>query len=333
MIKFLYSTDWHAKGRSPSTRTDDYPSTIEAKILHFFELGHSYQVDGFLCGGDYFDSPHTSSEYVTKIGKIIEKGSGDKPFFGVWGNHDVTGWNPKTVKRSSIGVFQEFCSKFQILTEEPHLFEANGQKVKLSGISSYAGLDRHVTEEGTENILEHRARDYVIEESDGIPQIHIVHGYLSPKPILDDIPHTVIEEMKHTKAAITLTGHEHEGFPVMKIDNGLVYNPGALGRVFASHSEMNRMPKYVLVTIHDDGTPELEPIQCSIALPGEKVMDRSALDEKKEKEMRLREAKGDIKEILKDINIAGIDLNQILAKYKENTKPEVFEEAKKRLEL
>jgi DNA repair protein SbcD/Mre11 len=330
MIKFLYSTDWHSKGKSPATRTDDFPTTIETKIKHFFELGHELGVDAFLAGGDYFDSPFTSSAYVTRIGKIIEEGTKDKKLYGIWGNHDVSAWNPDTVKNTSIGVFQSFSNSFIVLDRKPIIFEKNGQKVKLSGVSSYARLDRHeLDEEG--NIVKHRARDYVIEETDGTPQIHIVHGYLSPKAVLDDIAHTVINEMRHTKAAVTLTGHEHTGFPVTKIDNGFVYNPGALGRVFASHTEMNRMPNYALITIHTDGSPEVEPIQCSIAKKGTEVMDRSLLDAKKAKEALILAAKGNIGALLKQMNIEGVDLNHILSHYKKTTKPEVFEEAKRRL--
>lgn len=330
MIKFLYSTDWHTKGVSPSTRTDHFPTTIEAKIAYSFQLGHELNVDAFLAGGDYFDSPNTSDEYVIRIGKIIEKGLNGKQLFGVWGNHDVKGYNPDTVTKSPIGVFQTFAPYFTILNREPIIFEAdNGQQVKLSGVSSYARLDRHITDPETNEIIEHRSRDWVVDH-DGI---HIVHGYLTPKPILDDIPHTIIEEMKHTKARVTLGAHEHTGFPVTKIDNGLVCNPGALGRVFASHTEMNRMPKYLLITIHDDGTPEIEPIQCPIAKIGTEVMNRDELDAKKEKEAILQEAKGSIREILANMDIKGVDLNLILSRYKETTKPNVFAEAKRRLKL
>jgi hypothetical protein len=62
-------------------------------------------------------------------------------------------------------------------------------------------------------------------------------------------------------------------------------------------------------------------------------MNRDALDAKKEKEAILQEAKGSIREILKDMNIKGIDLNVIMGRYKETTKPDVYEEAKRRLKL
>jgi DNA repair exonuclease SbcCD nuclease subunit len=333
MVKFLYSTDWHYKGKNPRTRMDDFTSTMEAKIKHFFWLGHELGVDAFLHGGDYFDTKETTSSVVNRLGEIIRDGLKDKMMYGVWGNHDEHGMNPNTVTQTPIGVFQNFYPNFIILNKEPLMFEANGERIKLSGVSSYAKLDTHTINPDTEEIIEHRSRDYVIEESDGTPHIHIVHGWLSARPISDEmrINHTVIDEMRHTKATVTLTGHEHTGFPVTKTNHGLVYNPGALGRVHSSHVEMNRMPKYALITIHKDGKPEIEPIQCPVAKLGTEVMDRKLLDAQQERLAKLKEAKGDIKVLLKELNIKGIDLPAILEQLRETTKPDVFDEVKRRL--
>lgn len=331
MLKFLYSTDWHYKARNPKSRIDDFPSTIEAKINHFFWLGHELGVDAFLHGGDYFDSKDTASSSVNRLGNIIREGLKGKTMYGVWGNHDVHGMNPNTVTQSSIGVFQNFFPNFVILNRKPIVFEANGQKVNLSGVSSYAQLDRHILDPETQEILQHRSRDYVVEEYDGIPPIHITHGWLTPKPIMEDIVHTVIDEMRHTRAVVTLTAHEHTGFPVTKIDHGLVYNPGALGRVHASHTEMNRMPNYALITIHKDGAPEIEPIQCPVAKLGTEVMDRTEIDKKAEALAKLKVAKGNVREIIRTIDIQSLDLRSILEELRSTTKPDVYEEVVRRL--
>ena len=139
--------------------------------------------------------------------------------------------------------------------------------------------------------------------------------------------------MKHTKAKITLTGHEHTGFPVTKTDHGLVYNPGALGRVFASHTEMNRMPKIALCSIDDSGTAEIQPVQSRVAKDGKDVMDRTLLDEKKLREQILLETKGSIKEVLSQINIGNVDLRLIINRFENEVKREVYDETKRRLKI
>lgn len=327
MIRFLYMTDPHMKGISPSTRTDDFPSTIELKIRDFFNYGHEQHVDFFVCGGDFMDSPYASQRYVQRIGKMFEEELRGKELFFVWGNHDMSAWNPNTIADTSFGLFETFSDGFTLLERDPTYRTYNGQRIALTGISSYARLDRDVEEDDK---VYPRSRDYVTEDI-GVPHIHVVHGYLSPTPILDDIPHTVISEMAHTHAAITLTGHEHTGFPIKEIDHGLVYNPGALGRVFASHTEMNRTPKYALCSIDVNGKPSIEPITCRVAKDGKDVMDRTALDEKKLRTEMLMSAQGGIREVLSQINIEKIDLRTIIQRFEGEVKPLVYQEAKRRL--
>ncbi|PGQ88216.1 metallophosphoesterase [Priestia megaterium] len=330
MIKLLHSTDWHFTGKNPAARTDDYPATIERKIKDFFQTGHELEVDAFLGGGDFFNSAYTSPEIVTRLGKIVEAGKKDKKMFGIWGNHDEIGYNPNTVKKTSIGVMQEFSKDFIILDRTPYIFEANGMKVKLTGVSAYPQMDSHIYDEHG-NIVQHRARDWIVEHTDGTPHVHMAHGFLTSRPLLDTIRHTLIEEMRHTKATITLGAHDHNGFPVTKLDHGYAYNPGSLGRTKASHEEMNRMPKYALVTIHDDGTGEIQPIPCKVAEPGIEVMDRSVIEEKKAKEAKLKAARENMRSVLKDINIKGVDLKVVVDSYEDKTRPAVFAELKKRL--
>ena len=334
MIKFLYFTDVHAKGISPSTRTDDYPRTVDAKLKEVFQIGHENDVDAFLLGGDLFDTAFTSPGYIIHLGELMRVHLKGKHIYGIWGNHDMEAWNPNSIRKLSIGVFEAFANFFHILDRFPKRFTGkSGQTVRLSGVSSYPGMDRHVFDDDG-NIIEHRSRDYIVkEEEDGLPRIHIVHGYLSPTAILDNIHHTVIEEMFETEATVTLTAHEHKGFPITKTSKGLVYNPGALTRVSASYSEMNRSPRVALITIHDDGTPEIEPIPLKTALPGSEVMDRSVIEEKNRKEAIISEVRGNMKEVLGSIELDEIDLSVIMENMRESVEPAVFEDVAKRLKI
>lgn len=332
MISYLYFTDPHAKGKSPSTRTDDFPETILKKIEKGFEIGHENNVDFFMCGGDFLDSAYVSPKFVRKLGRLIKRCLRGKLLFFVWGNHDIIAWNPKTAEDTAFGLFEEFFDGMIELTPEPKKYTFNGEDIYLSGVHAYANLDRHILDDEG-NIIEHRSRDYVIEGDYDAPVVHTVHGYLSPKPILEDIPHTVIEEMKHTKATITQTGHEHTGFSPIQLPYGKVVNPGALGRVFASHTEMNRMPQYTLNKVYGIGDAEIELIQCPIALKGDLVMDRTALDEKKARQEILLQAKTNMNEALKDINIQAVELHVIMQRFKGKIEDDVYSEAKRRLGL
>jgi exonuclease SbcD len=327
--KFLYSTDWHCRGKNPSSRLDDYPATIEMKVRTFFRLGEEYEVDAYLCGGDMMDTPYSSPQYVARIGSAIEEelNKVNKKMYYILGNHDIIAYNPESIHQTTFGLFLKFSQRLVPLTKNPIV--VNG--VYLTGVHSYAMLDKPVLNEIGE-IVKPRWRDWVVEKTEG-PHIHIVHGFLTPKPLLEDIPHSLIEEMKHTKATVTLGAHDHTGFPVTKIDNGLVYNPGALGRVFASYNEMNRMPKYALITIHEDGSPEIQPIICPVAEEGKNVLNRDLIEQKKQKEAFLSQVRNDVKELVEQLNVESINLYSILNEYKSKTKPEVYREVMRRLQL
>lgn len=329
-MKFIYMTDPHIRGGSPSTRLDDYSETILGKVSNWLEIGNELGVDFFLCGGDIFDSPHTSNRVVKRFIELLDKGLGGKELFFVWGNHDVHGWNPNTAIDTSMGLVASFYENVTVLSKEPTKREYDGVTVSLTGVSSYAMLDKDVEDDG--EIIEHRSRDYILKEKSADVDIHVVHGYLSLVPILEDIPHTVVSDMKETKADFTLTGHEHTGFPPQVLEDGrVICNPGALGRVFASITEMNRMPQYFLGE-YKDGKVSFKLIPCPVARSGDDIMDRKALDEKKKQEILLKEAKGDIKEILSTINVEKVDLDAVLQTFKGKVEEKYYDEAIKRLE-
>ena len=45
----------------------------------------------------------------------------------------------------------------------------------------------------------------------------MVHGMLLDRPFIKGIPYTLIEDIKDTLADITLSGHYHGGFKLLKL--------------------------------------------------------------------------------------------------------------------
>lgn len=332
LIKLFYSTDWHAKGKSPSSRTDDFPSTIEQKIEEFFDAGMDHGADAFVVGGDFVDTSYLSPQYVVRLGALIQRKlqQYDRNLYYILGNHDVIAYTPTSITSTAFGVFLHFEKRMIHLSRKPTIIQKGSQAIALTGVDSYAYMDKEWYE--GDRLIKANFEDWVVPVVNH-PTIHIAHGFLSPKPILEDIPHTVIADMKHTKAIVTLGSHDHTGFGVTKLDYGLAYNPGALGRVFASHAEMERMPFFALVTIHQDGTPDIQPIRVQCAKAGHLVMDRTALDEKKAKQQLLLRAKENITGALSNINVGSLDLRMLVSDMKHSVSPAAYQETLKRLEL
>jgi exonuclease SbcD len=147
--------------------------------------------------------------------------------------------------------------------------------------------------------------------------IHMVHGMLVTSPLPYEIKHTLIKDVK-TTARVTICGHEHLGFGIIKRDDGKWFiNPGALCRESASEAEMQRQVQVAILEIkknasseEDEIKAELVPITC--ARPAEEVLSREHIEAqvlRKEKmgyflELLGREGEGrflDVREIVESI--------------------------------
>ena len=333
MIKFANMTDPHFKGIRPRSRIDDYPATGKKKIAEFIETGHAHDVDFFVVGGDFFDSPYATPQYVIEIGEYVEKLLRGKPMFTVLGNHDIIGYAPHTINSTAYGVFLRFVKNVILLEPTPRRYEFPGGAVYLSGIHAYAQLDRTLEQNGIEL---HRSRDYVIEDVLDGPSVHVVHGFLSPKPILEEIPHTLISEMAHTKATVTLTGHDHTGFAPVKTAGGLAYNPGAATRTQATEVEMRRTPEFAIITLDLDVPgydPQIERIPFVSALPGDQVFDMERIQEENMQRALLASIQGNLSTALShpSVDITSLTLADIFERLVTDTTPDVYNEAKQRI--
>jgi DNA repair exonuclease SbcCD nuclease subunit len=278
MLKFLYSTDFHVRASSPAARLDDFHITILKKIEYWLRKGEELEVDGYLNGGDWLDRPDVPYSTLRKLLKILK--TAKKPIYSVGGNHEEYGMNPETFERTAFGIL-EGSGVINMLspTERTTVSDKNCDTVvSLSGCHAYFDLDKG------ERVLDYT--DVPQPVTPDATKIHIVHGFLSKEKRLEDIPHTLIEDVLDTNADIVLTGHDHQGFGVIKKNGRIFCNPGALARVSAAVGDVNLEVKFALITI--DGNKmdiELIPLPIDIARPANEVLDRTKLvQEKKHKE-------------------------------------------------
>ena len=274
MLKFLYTTDPHVRATSPTARLDDFPTTILNKIEYWIQLGKELDVDGYLNGGDWLDRPDVPYSTLRNLLKVLRKA--DKPIYSVGGNHEEYGMNPDTFSRTAFGIL-EGSGLIEMLSENPIRITKGGASISLTGCHAHYDLDKG-----------ERTIDYT--DVKGIPsdvRLHIVHGFLAKEKKLEEIPHTIIDDVLDTNADIILTGHDHSGFGVIKKNNKLFCNPGALARVSAAVGDVNLEVKVALITIDDDNSFDIRliPLPVDIARPANEVLDRDKLvQDKKHKE-------------------------------------------------
>ncbi|MDF2879458.1 MAG: hypothetical protein K0R54_15 [Clostridiaceae bacterium] len=218
--------------------------------------------------------------------KVYEKLKDFIPMIGVAGNHELFGNNISTLPKTMTG-FMEKLGLLKFATKENPVFfnTEDGLKIAITGTHYHLDIDspEHID-------------DYVVEDKLGDIHIHIVHGLLSDKSMGSKIRHTIIDQIKHTKADLTITGHDHIGFPITEVDGKYFVNPGGISRLTNDLKEMKRKPKILLIDITKEHGLRLKETYLKSAQDGNLVLDRQKIIAKKEKESKIEEFKKTVRE-------------------------------------
>ncbi|PLS19735.1 metallophosphoesterase [Bacillus sp. M6-12] len=330
-MKFLYFGDKHYRVTAPENRLDDFRETMKRKTMEIIELGKKHKVSAFLQPGDFFDTPNPPLDYVAEVMEmwsgidifdILSKLTSGEPYdqeevlkslknytplIGVAGNHELFGNNLKTLPKTTIGFINKIgLMKFATKENPFYFFTEDGLKIAVTGTHYHLDID------SPEYIS-----DYVVEEKLGDFHIHMVHGYLTDKSKGELFRHTLVDQIKHTKADLTITGHDHIGFPITEVDGKYFVNPGAIPRLSNDLKEINRKVKVLLIDITKEHGLQLKEIPLKSAVDGNMVLNRTKIVERKKKEARLEEFKKAVRE-------AGVkkatDINEIIRDLADNRK-------------
>ena len=315
-MKILFFTDTHIRGTNPKNRIDNFTTTLENKLLEVIQLSNDLNIDYIIHGGDLFDRPDLSIAVVSKFAKILKKI--EKPFYIVCGNHDIFGHNPKTIDRTMLGLLNSLDFINIIKEDEKIILQKDGIKVQLTGQPYVYDID---------SILKDK---YILEDIDNEVDysIHVVHGMLLDRPFVKGIPYTLIDEIKHTKADITLSGHYHAGYKTQIIDGKYFINPGSLVRITNSLEEISRTPKVIVIELDD--SISLESVALNTAEEGKIVLDRIEI----EKHIFKGEQLSEFKQIVESsVDFEKMDINDLLIEVSssEGISRDVKEEALRRI--
>lgn len=315
-MKILYFTDTHIRGTNPKNRMDNFTQALENKLLEIIKLIENLEIDYVIHGGDLFDRPDLSVAVVSKFARILRKIT--VPLYIVSGNHDIFGHNPKTIERTMLGLLNSLDFINVIEEGKRIVLEKGSIKVQLTGQPYIYDIDSFSK---NKYLL-----DSIDDEMDY--SIHVVHGMLLDRPFIKGIPYTLIDDIKHTKADITLSGHYHAGFKDHLIDGKYFINPGSLVRITNSLEEISRRPKVIVIELYD--TIKIEAIELQSAEDGNKVLNRDEI----EKHIFKGEQLNQFKQIVESsIDFEKMDINDLLVEVSssEGISSDVKEEALRRI--
>lgn len=273
--------DIHYRGSNPRSRIDDYPAAIRAKIEEVNEIAEEIQADGVLCPGDLCDSPNLSFGVVGDLHDSLRSN-----WYIVPGNHDEYGANLDSLIRTPFGLLARLNS-FKSLGITPGFFRNcisrdKGLTAVISGSGYCADMDIDPS------LYQPPSISNLSLESGHFVRIHLVHGMAVDHPMPDMVRHIRITEVQ-TDADVVITGHDHTGYGLRRIGKTLWINPGALCRVSASVTEMERPVQVAILTVHDNGNCEAELITLKSAKPGQEVLSREHLEQQAVREQKTAE--------------------------------------------
>lgn len=281
MFKLLFFTDSHYTARNPASRKDTLFETSIRKTREVIQIGIQHNVDAYLHGGDFFDSPDISDNVAGIIGELYKEFP--KKVIVIPGNHDIRNNNLISLDQTKLGLLGRLGVVKILNYGEKITLEKDGQKLQITGSPSDFGINRN-------------KQMFVLKEKDSDIDfaIHMAHAMIlrGDANFGDYVPINEIQD--ETKADVTLSGDFHLGFETVEHQGKYFVNPGALVRKYSFMEEINRIPQVAIITLHDNKKIYVDLIPLTTAKPGNEVLDRSKIIRMREYEAKILEFKQSI---------------------------------------
>lgn len=276
MAKFLFVGDLHLRGTNPRNRIDDYKEVAKQKLKEVFKIAVDNAVDAILQPGDIFDRPEVGIAVLLEFAEVLKESPVN--IYCTLGNHDIYGYNVDSYYRTSLRLLEMLVPQLKVIrsaSDKPIYLAKGYYKVYLTATPYSKDMDINGYGYGPDV-------DYPEGNHIGV---HIAHGMLlDHRPPFDRYSDLYKVD---TTADIILTGHDHLGYGIYhrSADDKLFVNPGSLLRMSASVNEMERQIRVALIKIDEiSGKYEADFIPVSCAKSGEEVLDRSRIEEEKERQ-------------------------------------------------
>ena len=273
MAKFIVCGDLHYRGATPRARLDDFQNALRRKLYEVYDMAGQHNVRAIIIPGDVFDGPSPGWGTAAELGMILQ--AAPYPVLVIPGNHDVWAGNPGSKYRTPFGMLSRLDVMWD-LTERPY----GGDEFLITG---------HGFTVETDTDLGKGQFSPDCQAMEGPLSIHVVHSMLMDHSPGFEMRHTLISQVE-TAADVIICGHLHTGFGNSYIhrrsDGVLFINPGALCRLSAHATEIERTVQIALLTV-ENGQAEAELIPLKSAAPGHEVLSRAHLEAEAERSERL----------------------------------------------
>ncbi len=298
MVKILVMGDLHLSEKTPVHRKDNYVLAQLNKLKDIRILIDEYNVHSVICAGDVFDKPVVSIPWLMTVSVCLEQWK--VPVYTTPGNHDLYNYSLDTYYRTSLMLLEKLVPNLEVCTSNTGIIGPEGVNLEFQEHSADVDTNR-LNAYSMNNLLGNHVN------------IKTAHGMLlDHKPPVE--PYTLLDNLD-THADVLITGHDHKGYGVVKVNDTLCINLGSIMR--SASNEVDRRPR---VGILDTETLEVEVINLKSAEPGLTVFDMESVKDKKERDEYVSNFKELVDGLDTDVSLSNSDLlksvaNQIESKH------------------
>lgn len=279
MVKFLFAADLHFRGTNPRNRIDNYREAVKLKLKETLELAEKNAVDAVLWPGDVFDSFNVSIGVLLDLADfIISNKPKHIPILTTYGQHDVQGYSKDSLYRTSLALLERLIPDLMLFigpNQRDFFTDTQGTNVQIT----FTPYSRKMDVDGYGYSPEIEA------DKDTTYKIHVAHGtLLDHEPPFDK--YTLLDDVE-TTADLVLTGDYHPGYGTYNRADGKVFcNPGSLTRLSATENSIKRKIQVALIEV-EGSESKIELLQLENQWPGEEVLDRSKIEQEKERKYNM----------------------------------------------
>lgn len=238
-MKFLCVGDIHFTVDHPISRDEQYPKDILKKIVECIQLAKQLNCQYILCTGDWFHRKSQATFYEANLLMSMFKKS-HIPIYGIAGNHDIAGYNLKTLASRALG---SLITSGHMNLLDNHQIDSKDVLVTGTSFSRMYDLGRTAY--------------YKAEKQEDRYSLAITHGSLITTPTgtffgqytnMTDL--TKIERPLHN---IIFNGHIHHRQAIYKFKDRdcTVFSIGSLARNILKEDVAKRIPTVLFLDVKE----------------------------------------------------------------------------------
>ena len=251
-MKLLCIGDIHFTIEHPISRDEQYPKDILKKLAECITLAKKMNCDNILCTGDFFHRKAQASFYEANILMSLFRKS-HIPFYGIAGNHDIAGYNLKTIASRALGALTT-SGHMKLLDTHPiddgGLLIAGNSHSRMYDVSRMAYFKAEEQEDRYSMVVTHGALILKDEGSFWGQYTNMNH----------------LREIKRPLHNIIFNGHTHHHQALYKFKDRdcTIFSIGSLARNILKEDVARRRPKVLFLEIKD-GDYSYEEIELKSA--------------------------------------------------------------------